>query len=51
MPKGDEDLRLLVDRVLSKLYRSGEIEEIYARWCREPEESTLSFFRMNSVPD
>jgi ABC-type amino acid transport substrate-binding protein len=30
--RGDHDFRLAVNRVLARVYRSGEIEKIYARW-------------------
>jgi len=49
--RGDEDFRLVVDRTLSRLYRSGEIGELYATWCGEPDENTLTFFRWNALPD
>ncbi|HYP90701.1 MAG TPA: amino acid ABC transporter substrate-binding protein [Polyangiaceae bacterium] len=32
LPRGDADFRLAVNRVLARIYRSGEIEKIYARW-------------------
>ena len=32
LPRGDHDLRLAVNRVLARLYRSGEIRPIYDRW-------------------
>jgi ABC-type amino acid transport substrate-binding protein len=32
LPRGDHDLRLAVNRVLARLYRSGEIHPIYDRW-------------------
>ena len=32
MKRGDHDFRLAVNRVLARIYRSGEIEKIYARW-------------------
>jgi ABC-type amino acid transport substrate-binding protein len=51
LPRGDEDFRLLVDRTLSRLYRSGEIGAIYAKWCGEPDENALTFFRWNALPD
>ena len=31
LPRGDADMRLAVNRVLARLYRSREIEEIYQR--------------------
>ena len=32
MRRGDHDFRLAVNRVLARIYRSGDIEQIYARW-------------------
>jgi ABC-type amino acid transport substrate-binding protein len=32
LPRGDHDYRLAVNRVLAGVYRSGEIQKIYARW-------------------
>ncbi|HWM43429.1 MAG TPA: amino acid ABC transporter substrate-binding protein [Burkholderiales bacterium] len=32
LPRDDHDFRLAVNRVLARVYRSGEIEKIYARW-------------------
>ena len=32
LPRGDHDFRLAVNRGLARVYRSGEIEKIYARW-------------------
>jgi ABC-type amino acid transport substrate-binding protein len=32
LPRGDHDFRLSVNRVLARLYRSGEIRPIYDRW-------------------
>ena len=32
LPRGDHDWRLAVNRVLARVYRSGEIEKIYGRW-------------------
>jgi ABC-type amino acid transport substrate-binding protein len=32
LPRGDTDLRLAVNRVLARLYRTGEIRPIYDRW-------------------
>lgn len=32
MKRGDHDFRLAVNRVLARVYRSGEIQQIYARW-------------------
>lgn len=32
LPRGDPDFRLAVNRVLAGLYRSGNIEKVYAQW-------------------
>jgi len=32
LPRGDYEFRLAVNRELARVYRSGEIEKIYARW-------------------
>jgi putrescine:ornithine antiporter len=51
LARGDEDLRLLADRTLSRLYRSGEAAALYAKWCGEPDENALAFFSFNALPD
>ena len=32
LPRGDPDFRLAVNRVLARLYRSGDIRRVYDRW-------------------
>jgi ABC-type amino acid transport substrate-binding protein len=49
--RGDDDFRLVVDRALSGVYRSGEIERIYEIWFGEPDEIALNFFRLNALPE
>lgn len=51
MERGDEDFRLLVDRVLSQLYRSDEFELLYAKWFGEPDGNALRFFRQTALPE
>jgi ABC-type amino acid transport substrate-binding protein len=51
LARGDEDFRLVVDRTLSRLYRSGEIGALYAKWCGEPDENALTFFRLTALPE
>ena len=52
LPRGDEDLRLLVDRTLSRLYRSGDLQHLYATWCGGgPDSDALAFFRMSTLPE
>lgn len=49
--RSDEDFRLLVDRVLSRLYHSDRIAEIYARFFGKPDAETLRFLRTNALSD
>ena len=51
LERGDEAFRLLVDRTLSELYRSGEIGALYAEFFGEPDESALEFFRWSALPE
>lgn len=49
--RGDDALRLSVDRTLSRLYRSGEIYEIYEKFFGEASEETRLIFRLSSLPE
>jgi ABC-type amino acid transport substrate-binding protein len=49
MERGDADFRLLVDRTLSELYRSDGFLALYKSFFGEPDEQTLSFFRMTAL--
>jgi ABC-type amino acid transport substrate-binding protein len=49
--RDDDDFGLLVDRAISRTYRSGEIAAIYARSFGEPDNETITFFRWNALPD
>jgi putrescine:ornithine antiporter len=51
LAKGDDDFRLVVDRTLSRLYLSGEILGLYAKWFGEPDENAIAFFRANTRPE
>jgi putrescine:ornithine antiporter len=51
LPRGDDDFRLLVDRTLSRLYRSGEIEKIYASFFGPLDSNAQSFFRFVALPE
>jgi ABC-type amino acid transport substrate-binding protein len=48
---GDDGFRLLVDRAISQMYRSGEITKLYVKSFGEPDASTLTFFRWNTLPE
>jgi putrescine:ornithine antiporter len=47
----NDDFRLLVDRALSRVYRSGDISQVYAKSFGEPDEDALRFFRWNTLPE
>ncbi|VXB17048.1 Amino acid ABC transporter substrate-binding protein [Pseudomonas sp. 8AS] len=50
VPRGDEDLRLLVDTALSELYRSGELERLYGEHLGQPGEAEQALFKVYALP-
>lgn len=50
LPRGDEELRLLVDRVLSRLYTSKDFYSEYAKWFGKPDLQTLAFYLRVALP-
>jgi len=50
LPRGDEDFRLLVDTVISGMYRSGEIEQAYATYLGGVSEAARRLFKLYAVP-
>lgn len=51
IPKGDEELRLLLDKALSYLYRNGAIFKIYEAHFGKPSAEALLFYTMTALPD
>jgi polar amino acid transport system substrate-binding protein len=51
LKRGDEDFRLVVDRALSRQYRSPEFRAEYSKWFGEPDERAAAFFRAIALPD
>ncbi len=49
--RGDEDFRLVVDRALSRLFRSEGFRYLYGKWFGMPDESATTFFRLTALPD
>ncbi|HET6553745.1 MAG TPA: amino acid ABC transporter substrate-binding protein [Dyella sp.] len=49
--RNDADFRLLVDRTLSQLYRSGKIDAIYEQYLGKPDQSAKDWFRKAAVPE
>ena len=50
VPRGDEDFRLLVDSVISGMYRSGEIEKAYEVHLGGTTETIRRLFKLYAVP-
>ncbi|MFM0053020.1 type 2 periplasmic-binding domain-containing protein [Caballeronia grimmiae] len=51
MTRGDDDLRLLVDRTLSRLFAPSAFSALYTVWFGEPDGGTKDFFRLSALPD
>jgi len=51
MRRNDDDFRLVVDRALSRLYRTPDIAAIYAKHFGAPGTGTLDFFAQVALPD
>jgi ABC-type amino acid transport substrate-binding protein len=53
LPRGDDAFRLLVDRTLSRIYRSGKIDTILAKTFGRAsnDEMLKTLFVINSLPD
>jgi len=52
--RGDSSFRLAVNRVLSSLYRSREISQIYARWfgkLGEPGNLLIAMYALHALPE
>jgi glutamate/aspartate transport system substrate-binding protein len=54
LPRNDSGLRLEVNRALTQVYLSGEIEQIYAQWLGkmgQPSGLLALMFLLNSIPE
>lgn len=53
LPRGDTDFRLLVDGTLARLYRSGDVERIFAASFGRatPNAALRALYMINSLPD
>lgn len=51
LPRGDAEFRLLVDRTLSRLYRSAEFAALYTTYFGAPTAGALEFFQAVALPD
>jgi putrescine:ornithine antiporter len=51
MARGADDLRLLVDRTLSRAFTSSAFPVMYARWFGALNADTRNFFRVSALPE
>lgn len=54
MPRGDPALRLAVNRALTGVYRSRQIEDVYGRWLESfgpPPPLVQAMFLLNQIPE
>ena len=51
LARNDDDFRLIVDRALSKTFRTPGFRDEYAKWFGVPDEGVLTFFRQSTLPD
>jgi ABC-type amino acid transport substrate-binding protein len=49
--RGDDDFRLVVDRTLSHLFRSNDIDTIYSTYFGAPTPEQQDFYRLVAIPD
>ncbi len=49
--RGEEDLRLVVDRALSRPVGSPEFRDLYVKYFGVPNETSVAFFRTSALPD
>ncbi|MEO0819735.1 MAG: amino acid ABC transporter substrate-binding protein [Pseudomonadota bacterium] len=51
LARDDEELRLVMDRALSHLYRTGAIFDVYSRFFGRPSAEAVFFYRAVSLPE
>ena len=51
IPRGDDEFQLVLDRTLSRLYRTGEIVPIYEQYFGEVDETARSLFTRAALPE
>ncbi|MBO9647001.1 MAG: amino acid ABC transporter substrate-binding protein [Variovorax sp.] len=49
--RNDDEFRLVVDRALSRIYRSPDLPTIYRTYLKEPDRETLEFFELMALPE
>lgn len=51
LPRDDEDLRLMIDRALSYIYRTGGIYQVFSRHFGKPGPEVVLFYSVVSLPE
>lgn len=51
MPRDDEDLRLIIDRALSYLYRTGNIYKVFEKHFGKPSPEVVLFYSAVTLPE
>ncbi len=51
LPRGDEDFRLIIDRALSHLYRTGVILNLFERHFGRPNATVKLFYLVSALPE
>jgi ABC-type amino acid transport substrate-binding protein len=54
LPRNDADFRLAVNRVLARLFRTGEVADVYKRWfgrLGDPSPGLLFMYRLQGLPE
>jgi polar amino acid transport system substrate-binding protein len=51
LARDDEELRLIVDRTLSRLFRSKDFPDLYGKWFGTPDSDAIDFFRSSALPE
>jgi putrescine:ornithine antiporter len=51
LARDDDDFRLLVDRTLSRAFRSADFKDVYGKWFGAPGDFAREFFQWNALPE
>jgi ABC-type amino acid transport substrate-binding protein len=54
LPRGDSDFRLAVNAALARIYRSGEIKQIFGQWfgsLGEPTDVVKIMYLLGAIPE
>jgi putrescine:ornithine antiporter len=51
LPRGEDGLRLVVDRTLSRLYAGDRFKTLYGKWFGAPGPAVLNFYKWNTLQE